>query len=306
MLIPNAARKSFIVGALLGLSSCSTAWQAYNESRPSGSNEYWNKVETAGAIETSYMRLGPHQVMTYEQPAEGSLGRYRAWYPADMKGGATRYPVIVSNNGTGVGAAKYEQWFRHMASWGFIVIGNEEGTSWNGKSAEQTLSWLLASEKSPDSVFHNHLDRSKIGLIGHSQGGTGVVNAATVQPSARLYKTAVLLASTHNGYNAFLRWTSDAAELSIPTLVLVAKDDGLTSPESLTKLYDSIPRGVFKAKARRTGVGHGDMLVVADGYVTAWMMWQLKGDRNASRAFVGAGPELATNKNFIDVEIAQP
>jgi fermentation-respiration switch protein FrsA (DUF1100 family) len=244
--------------------------------------------------------------MTYEEPVEGSLVKYQVWYPADMKGTGARYPVIVSNNGTGWPATKYTQWFRHMASWGFIVVGNEEGTSWNGKSAEQTLTWLLSSERSPNSIFHNHVDRSKIGLIGHSQGGTGVVNAATVQPSASLYKTAVMLSSTHDGYNSFLRWTSDASKLSIPTLLLVAKNDGLTPPEALEKIYDAIPRTVFKAKGRRIEGGHGDMLVAADGYVTAWMMWQLKGDKNASNAFVGANPELATNKTFIDVEISRP
>lgn len=293
-----------LVGAMSALASCAQLLDEYAQTNPSGNNAYWTMVETSGAIETQYMQLGPNQVLTYEEPADGSLRTFRVWYPADMGRDGKQYPVIISNNGTGWGAAKYTEWFRHMASWGFIVVGNEEGTSWNGDSAEQTLAWILGQGADPHSVFHDHVDRSRIGVIGHSQGGTGAVNAATVQPSADMYKTAVLLASTHNGYNAFLRWTSDASRLDIPTLLLVARDDGLTSPESLDRLYSAIPDDVFKVKGRRIYSSHGEMLFAADGYVTAWMMWRLQGDQNAGRAFTGPMPELARNENFVDVRMS--
>ena len=38
---------------------------------------------------------------------------------------------------------------------------------------------------------------------------------------------------------------------------------------------------------RRIGAEHGQMLYIADGYVTAWFMWQLQGDEEASKAFIG-------------------
>lgn len=38
---------------------------------------------------------------------------------------------------------------------------------------------------------------------------------------------------------------------------------------------------------RRIGAEHGQMLYIADGYVTAWFMWQLQGDEEASKAFNG-------------------
>ena len=34
------------------------------------------------------------------------------------------------------------------------------------------------------------------------------------------------------------------------------------------------------------------MLYSADGYVTAWFMWQLKSDQNAAKAFVGSDAAL--------------
>ena len=52
--------------------------------------------------------------------------------------------------------------------------------------------------------------------------------------------------------------------------------------------------------ARRTGVGHGQMLYTADGYVTAWFMWLLQGDETAAQAFTGGAPELLSNPLYQD------
>lgn len=291
--------------AALSLAGCTQKfWNEYNAQHPGGNAEYWNMLKPTGAIEKHYMQLGPNQVESCEASAPGTLGKFEAWYPAKMAAGKT-YPVIISNNGTGTGASKYTQWFRHMASWGFIVVGNEEGTSWNGNSAEQSLVWALKQNAQKGSPLFGHVDKDRVATIGHSQGGTGVVNCATVQPHAKYYKTAVMLASTHDGYNIFLRWKSDASLLRVPTLILVAKDDGLTKPEDLSKLYNAIPASVFHCQGRRIGCGHGDMLVIADGYVTAWMMWQLQGDGYAAKAFTGQNPELQTNSNFVDVKTSR-
>ena len=40
--------------------------------------------------------------------------------------------------------------------------------------------------------------------------------------------------------------------------------------------------------ARRIGA---DMLYIADGYTTAWFMWHLQGDEDASKAVVGNDAE---------------
>ncbi|QAR31760.1 hypothetical protein EQP59_10610 [Ornithobacterium rhinotracheale] len=54
--------------------------------------------------------------------------------------------------------------------------------------------------------------------------------------------------------------------------------------------------------ARRAHTGHGEMLYSADGYITAWLMWQLKGDVNAQKAFVGKNAEIRTNPNYQDIK----
>ncbi len=54
---------------------------------------------------------------------------------------------------------------------------------------------------------------------------------------------------------------------------------------------------------RRIGAERGQMLYAADGYVTAWFMWQLQGDEEASKTFVGDNPEILNNKLYQDQKI---
>jgi len=285
-----------MVGSCAG---CGKLIEAYNANHPSGSNQYYNMLTGLSPQESIYMRLGSHEVKTYEEPAEGSLGTFRMWYPADATTGKKQYPVIVSNNGTGWAAEKYTEWFRHMASWGFIVVGNDEGTSWNGNSAEATLQWLIKLNSEKSSVIYRHADLKNIGTVGHSQGGTGVENAVTTQPSASMYKAAVMLASTYNGNNALLRWKADASKITIPMMILVANDDGLTPLKDYNAIWNALSNDRIKVAARRNGCGHGDMLVYGDGYVTAWFLWHLQGNNQAREAI----KELRTNKSYIEVRM---
>lgn len=268
--------------------------------RPGGHNRYYEMLQPGGTIEKEYMKLGKYEVGYYEEAAPGSLGKYKVWYPV---GSDKVYPLIISNNGTGWGAHKYEEWFRHMASWGFVVVGNEEGTTWTGEPAGKTLEWVTGSDRQKSSPLYGKIDWRHVGSIGHSQGGTGVVNSITKVQGAKKYTTAVLLASTFDGYNSFLKWSCDVSRITVPTLILVADSDGLTSLSDYRKIYRNLRTGVFKAAARRINCGHGDMLVYSDGYVTAWMMWQLYGDKNAAKAFTGKNPELKNNKDYIEVYI---
>ena len=55
--------------------------------------------------------------------------------------------------------------------------------------------------------------------------------------------------------------------------------------------------------ARKKGCEHGHMLYSADGYVTAWFMWQLQNDPNAAKAFTGDSPELMNNELYQEQRI---
>ena len=59
---------------------------------------------------------------------------------------------------------------------------------------------------------------------------------------------------------------------------------------------------MFKVRGRITGAEHGDMLVLSDGYMTAWMLYQLQGNEEAGSAFIGVDAEILHNEGWQDVE----
>ena len=71
--------------------------------------------------------------------------------------------------------------------------------------------------------------------------------------------------------------------------------------DAMTAMYDRL--SVPKAMARRTDSDHGGMLYKADGYVTAWLLWQLQGNEEAGKAFTGESPELTRNALYQDARV---
>ena len=270
--------------------------------RPFVPNDYTETVETGGALEAKYLAMGPYEVKQVKAEAPEDWKEFVAYYPAQLEDSGDQWPAVVFVNGTGVYAAKYPALFRHLASWGFIVLGNEDPGTFSGDSTDATLAWLLEQNGDPDSVFYQKVDTAHMGLSGHSQGGVGVFNAISEQPNGGLYTCAVSLSPTQEDLAAALNIPYDPSKTVIPTLVLAGTSNDVITPEGMEKLYGKL--GGPKAMALRTDTDHGSMLYSGDGYVTAWLMYWLRGDEEAGKAFWGEAPELAGNPNWRGVQIS--
>ena len=77
---------------------------------------------------------------------------------------------------------------------------------------------------------------------------------------------------------------------------------GVAPLHGVKENYDGIAADVFKVRGRITGAEHGDMLVLSDGYMTAWMLYQLQGNEVAGSAFIGVDAEILHNEGWQDVE----
>ena len=271
--------------------------------RPFVPNDYTETVETGGALEAKYLAMGPYEVKQVKAEAPEDWKEFVAYYPAQLEDSGDQWPAVVFVNGTGVYAAKYPALFRHLASWGFIVLGNEDPGTFSGDSTDATLAWLLEQNGDPDSVFYQKVDTAHMGLSGHSQGGVGVLNAISEQPNGGLYTCAVSLSPTQEDLAAALNIPYDPSKTVIPTLVLAGTSNDVITPEGMEKLYGKL--GGPKAMALRTDTDHGSMLYSGDGYVTAWLMYWLRGDEEAGKAFWGEAPELAGNPNWRGVQISR-
>ncbi len=284
---------------------------------------YWKYATPGGNIEAHYTALGPYDVSCVEFDAGNeTYQKFEIWYPSEMKDSGAAYPLVIMANGTGVKASQYKAVFQHLASWGFIVAGNEDENSRTGASSSATLDYLLALNADQNSEFYGRIDMDNIGIGGHSQGGVGAINAVTAQDNGRLYK-AIYTASTTSPYwgqeNVFgLEWSYDISAINIPCFMVAGTGfadagtaEDITATEgqgicplwALSESYAAIPAAVPKVMAREVDKDHGDMLCSSDGYMTAWFMYWLKGDEAAGTAFFGENAELLSNSNWQDASV---
>lgn len=298
-------RITAIVALALLMNSCVT--MAILSSKPAAPKNYQTKVQTDGEIEKKYMANGPYAVSSHEDGALQVFEKYLTYYPSELETKAGKWPVIVICNGSGTPLSKYTAVAKHFASWGFIVVGTEEKFSWNAFGAEMSIRYLTLmndNEKVGDkaSVFYQKVDFDHVGIVGHSQGGVGVISAITNTEHKDIYKTAVALSPTNIELAKTIMWDYDATKIRVPIMLVSGEgggDDWVVTGEQLKAIYDEIPGG--KLMVRRKNTPHGEVLYSANGYVCAWFMWQLKGDTEAAKAFVGSKPEISENVYYQDL-----
>ena len=309
------------IAVLVGMAAVG-AIQDWSRDVPSVTADYYTQTQTGGEIEEIYTAMGEYDVDYAEYPAQDLLiKQYKIWYPSVLAGEEGReWPIVVMANGTGVPASRYTPVFRHLASWGFVVIGNEMQNSWSGGASAGALDLLAELNEDPSSLFYHKLNLDNVGSAGHSQGAIGAINAVTAQPNGDSYKALYLASTPSSLYASTLEWAYDPALIDVPcfmtagTGLLDAGEAG--SPEvaeeaqevSISPLwsqeenYGLIPDSVPKLRARRTGADHAEMLPWPDGYMTAWFMYWLQGDEAAGRAFFGPDAEIVHNPLWQDIE----
>lgn len=281
----------------------------YLKNKPAVPKDYQKTTELGGEIEKTYMASGKYEVVKKEQETPLNFGKLLIYYPKELETQTKKYPVIVIANGSGTPLSKYSTVAEHYASWGFIVIGTEELHSWNAFGAEMSIRYLERMNESQkiedkDSIFYQKVDFENVGIVGHSQGGVGVINAITDTKHKDIYKAAVSLSPTNKELAHNLFWDYDATKINIPIMLISGEgggDDWVVTGEQLTEIYKDIPSS--KLAMRRKNTPHGEVLYKPDGYTTAWFMWQLQGDTEASKAFIGEQAEVITNKLYTDQQV---
>lgn len=163
---------------------------------------YWKYASPYGSIEKQYTPLGAYEVSFDEYKTKNkTCKKFEIWYPSELKSAQKIYPLVIMVNGTGVMASQYKEVFKHLASWGFIVAGNEDENSRTGASSAATLDYILALNEDENNKFYGKIDRKNIGIAGHSQGGVGALNAVTEQKNGNKYK-AIWAVSATSRYHA--------------------------------------------------------------------------------------------------------
>ncbi len=292
----------------------------YLSKKPVVATNYNTTIKTSAELESKYFQTGSYEVSKLEIKADGTDAKqYKIFYPTDL---SEAYPVVVMVNGTGVPASKYEPVFRHLASWGFIVIGNQDENSRTGQSSEESISYLLNCNEDESSIFYQKIDVDHIGIGGHSQGGVGTINAVTNQPHGYLYQAMYTASCTSRFFareeGLGTDWMYDVSAIHIPYFMTAGtgtldagtaesfeatEGQGICPLWSMLENYEAIDSSVMKVMARRTDADHGDMLTYGDGYMTAWFMYFLQNDTEAGKVFFDEDAEILNNNLWLDIQI---
>ncbi|MBR0419112.1 MAG: hypothetical protein IJI66_08085 [Erysipelotrichaceae bacterium] len=278
----------------------------YMGNRPAVPTDYQTKTKIGGEIEAKYMANGPYEASVKEEGTLLDFGKFWIYYPSELPETDKKYPVIVICNGSGTPLSKYPTVAKHYASWGFIVIGTEETNSWNAFGAEMSIRYLERMNENQkiedtESIFYQKVDFDNVGIVGHSQGGVGVISAITDTKHKDIYKTAVSLSPTNKTLAHNLFWDYDASQVNVPILLISGEgggDDWVVTGEQLVEIYEDIPDN--KIAVRRKSTSHNEILYKPDGYITAWFMYYLQGDEEAGKAFFGVNPEILHNELYTD------
>ena len=273
---------------------------------PSVPTHYTRTIKIGGLIEAKYLQFGPYHITNQKEKGTELTKYFHIYYPQEIEKTQKQYPVVIILNGTGILPKKYPALFQHLASWGFIVIGNDDPSTGFGLSADETIDYLIKINDDQNHILYHHIDFKHIGITGHSQGGAGVLTAVSHTKHQNIYKTAVALSPTHEKMAHDFGWSYDLTQISIPLFIIAGtKGDFETKAviplEAMIEMYNKVPSS--KVMMRRKDTDHGGMLYSADGYVMAWFMWQLQDNEEASKVFTGNNPEIMQNELYQDQKI---
>ena len=318
----SASRRPFASFIVLGAAFLLVSFVSC--SSPSFTDDYYNYTKTGGPLEAKYAALGPFATSYAEYDADDKkIEKFEIWYPAELPENSAKYPIVFFVNGTGMRAQMIKPYFVHLASWGFITVGNEDENTRSGASTIAGYKLLEKLNADSDGPFYGKIDLERVGIVGHSQGGVGAINAATSPELVGVCKALCPNSATSPYWgqdDVFgAEWRYDLTKTRAATFLTAGdgffdagraesiepkKGQGICPLWSLRENFAAVPDDCDKAIARKANVDHGSSFHEFDGYIVAWLLARLNDDEEAAAAFRGDDAELARNGLYKDVQIS--
>ncbi|MFE1551513.1 alpha/beta hydrolase family protein [Streptomyces sp. NPDC058718] len=170
-------------------------------------------------------------------------------------GGTIYYPTSTSDGTFGAlvispGFTAYQSsiaWLGpRLASQGFVVFTIDTLTTLDQPDSRGRQLLAALDHLTQRSSVRGRIDASRLGVMGHSMGGGGTLEAAKSRPSL---KAAIPL----TGWNTDKSWP----EISTPTLVIGADGDTVAPVATHSEpFYESLPSSLDKAYLELNGATH--------------------------------------------------
>jgi hypothetical protein len=308
---------------------------------PSGSVAITYAAAGPSAVSTCEVAAASSACTATAADASAASALYVVFYPADLGPAGALHPILTWGNGTGATPDQYSVRLSHLASWGFVVIASTSPSTGTGQEMLAAEDYLAQASADAQSPFRGRLDLDHVGALGHSQGTDGAAHAllaADAPGSAhRFITTIVLIEPPAQKWICFgssdpscpAAESFDSKSLAHGSVFFVdGSQDTLIAPptqasgtageQSVQAYYDATPAPTPKAKGTLVGADHSDIQDHCAvgfgcagvgpsgylGYITAWLMYQLRGDAQARMAFAGTAPQIDRDPAWSDVEQA--
>ena len=245
---------------------------------------------------------GPYKAIMKE---DASLKEHTILVPQDLSvfGKNQKLPVLVWGNGACTNSPwEHYKFLNEIASHGFIVLAtgfipmDDEGYRGPMSRTEQqieSIDWIIAQNADKNSPYYDKIDTKNICVAGMSCGGLQTLcNCADPRISAIMICNSGLFNAQNAGSAVGgmpMPPKSKLEELHSPIIYIlggktdIAYENGMDDFHRITHV---------PAIATNLNVGHGGTYAQPHGgefavVARTWLDWQLKGDKDAAKMFVG-------------------
>lgn len=241
---------------------------------------------------------------------DNNLATHTIFRPKDLSafGKQNKLPIIAWGNGACANSPwEHVNFLSEVASHGFLVIAigpmPQEGEKGGGKSTSSqmtdAINWAISQNSDKNSPLFNKIDVSKIAVSGMSCGGLQTLETA---PDTRVTTTVVcnsgIFINPGSGFPGMPNLKKDdLLKLHTPTLYILGGEKDIAYENGMDDYSKINHVPVFVANMN---VGHGGTYGQPHGgefakVATAWFKWQLKGDNEAGKFFIGNPCGLSQN-----------
>ena len=245
--------------------------------------------------------------------SDESLPTHTIFRPQDLSviGKKNKLPIIAWGNGACANSPwEHVNFLNEVASHGFLVIAigpmPKEGEQTRDRSTSSQLTdaidWAIAQNGDKESPYYKKIDVNNVAVSGMSCGGLQTLEIA---PDPRITTAVVcnsgILPNPTTGMPGMPSLAKDQLKkLHTPTLYILGGESDIAYNNGMDdyQRIDHVP--VFMANM---DVGHGGTYGQPHGgefakVATAWFLWQLKGDKEASKMFLGDDCGLCGDPNW--------
>lgn len=236
-------------------------------------------VEGAGLEDAVMGPWGPAVKMTNIPPGGWLV------YPEDIGKDGVKHPIFIFGPGGGTNPQYYDmngKHWDHYSSYGFVVYIAAQSSFSSTAALDNGLTWTIAQNDEPDSPLYQHLDTSRVGAAGHSQGSVMVFN---FMPDDRVTTTIHISGGSSGG--------SGPANLSADTMFLCGPSSDVAYAQCETD-FDATKVPTFYTnilEASHTTSGRFGW-----GAIVAWLLWHLADHEEWKKEFLEPDGQFQTGR----------